>query len=62
MVGVVALKKKGGKKEERRGLGKRDVGPEGRKSRKMVALPQKWRSQKGKLAWEWGALGVGGWS
>lgn len=35
-------------KEEPRGLGEKDVGPEGRKSHKMAAPPQKWRSQKGK--------------
>lgn len=37
LAGVVALQEE--KKEEPKGLGKRDVGREGRKSRKMVALP-----------------------
>lgn len=37
LVGVVALEEE--KKEEPKRLSKRDVGPEGRKSRKMAALP-----------------------
>lgn len=49
LVGVVALEKE--KKEEPKGLGKRDVGPEGRKRHKMEALPTtEVESQKGKLA------------
>lgn len=38
------------KKEEPKGLGKRDVGPEGRRSHKMEAPPTEVESQKGKLA------------
>lgn len=39
------------KKEEPKGLGKRDVGPQGRKSHKMEAPPTtEVESQKGKLA------------
>lgn len=48
------FKKRKKKKEERRGLSKRDVGPEGRKSRKMVALPTEVEKPEGEAG-----MGVG---
>lgn len=48
------FKKREKKKEERRGLSKRDVGPEGRKSRKMVALPTEVEKPEGEAG-----MGVG---
>lgn len=62
---MAALEKE--EKEEPRGLGERDVGPEGRKSHKMAAPPTEVEKPegeaglgrgKGRLVWRCGAEGL----